>query len=111
MSNISGHEKRKRDLLKMGYGSFEEYLKSPLWRRIRSTVYKVKGRVCKLCGKKAYGLHHRHYNPKVLRGDRLEPMVPLCKSCKRKVEYHSDGKPRNFGSSYAAYARLSSPEK
>ena len=43
----------------LGFASYSAYLKSPLWRAVKSKVIKVKGDTCFLCHRQADTVHHR----------------------------------------------------
>ena len=73
---------------------YEEYRRSPTWRRIRKAVLKKAKSVCACCGGKATQVHHRDYRPRVLSGEDLAPLVPLCKSCHKRVHYNENERKR-----------------
>jgi 5-methylcytosine-specific restriction endonuclease McrA len=69
--------------------NYEAYLESDLWTDIRSRVLDAAGHRCACCPSKATQVHHRDYRPRVLSGEDLTPLVPICKRCHRRV--HHDG--------------------
>lgn len=71
---------------KLGFKSYQEYLQSDRWKRIRAKVFRKCGK-CKVCGNKAEVVHHKNYDEKTLRGDCLKSLVPLCHSCHYKMEF------------------------
>jgi hypothetical protein len=73
------------DLKSIGFDSYAEYLKSPLWASIRSRVYASKGRMCLDCKtRRATQIHHRQYDLTTLKGDTLNYLVPVCRQCHRE---------------------------
>jgi hypothetical protein len=72
------------DLQAIGFGSYTDYLKSPLWASIRSRVYASKGRMCLGCKtRRATQIHHRQYDLDTLKGDTLNYLIPICRQCHR----------------------------
>ena len=69
-----------------GGHDYEVYRQSSLWRRIRRHVLKLADYRCAACPAKATEVHHRDYRPRVLAGDDLTPLVPLC-HCHTRVHY------------------------
>lgn len=80
-------EKRDRAIKRIGLPSYSDYLKSELWRSIKERVYRKKGRLCVLCGKKASCVHHNLYGYKTLCGLNLKPLHPLCLDCHQGLHY------------------------
>ena len=75
-------EDRLESLRALGYSSYEEYLASKLWKRIRSRRFRFKGaRECRYCGKASEQLHHASYSIRTLAGKHLNALVPICKFC------------------------------
>lgn len=83
---------RQKTLEKLGYSSYQEYLKSELWSRIRNEeINRYQGK-CGLCQKKpAYTVHHHDYSKQALLGSDRNRLTPICKSCHRKIEFDSEG--------------------
>lgn len=65
---------------------YNDYRKSPTWRAIRGEVLQTTNSRCVGCGGRATQVHHRDYRPRVLRGDDLRPLVPVCRACHDTVE-------------------------
>lgn len=82
---------RDLNLKKIGYGSYLEYLKSPLWSTVRARVFGHYGKTCALCPRPAEQIHHNWYGEKELRGQRMCNMMPICKPCHQSIEY-KDGR-------------------
>jgi hypothetical protein len=70
------------------------YLKSPLWKAIRKKILNEAGHLCAACSGKATQVHHRDYRPRVLAGEDLSALVPLCKPCHARVHVDETGKKR-----------------
>lgn len=69
-------------LARLGFGSYQQYLASPLWQSIRQRVFEKKGRTCLSCGtNRATEVHHRQYDVATLRGETLKHLDPICGHC------------------------------
>lgn len=80
------HRPRFIDLLyELGFTSYESYLKSDLWRDIRSRAFDHWGHRCRPCGMPAREIHHSNYDIETLRGDSLHGLWPLCGNCHRRI--------------------------
>jgi hypothetical protein len=64
-----------------GHSSYDAYLKSELWDRIRRRVLRRTDHRCECCGAEAKEVHLRDFRPRVLRGDDLLPLVAVCLTC------------------------------
>lgn len=71
---------------------YNEYLKSPEWNRIKGKVLRLHNYQCACCGNRANQVHHRDYRPRVLRGEDMNALVPICKRCHDHVEKARKGK-------------------
>lgn len=81
---------RNDNLRQLGFGSYYEYLRSPLWAEIRARVL-ADGPMCARCAKrKATQVHHRSYDKATLKGESLESLNAVCAKCHRQVERPSD---------------------
>ncbi len=77
---------RNESLAALGFTSYRAYLKSPLWRSIKSRRRKLKGgKICVFCGAKATQFHHDNYDAKTMAGGNLRALIPCCRRC------HSEG--------------------
>jgi hypothetical protein len=79
--------RRNAVLLEMGYKDYAEYLKSPLWGKIRKSVLVRDGKKCCRCDQKANQVHHRDYTREALMGDDTSDMVSICAACHEFIEY------------------------
>ena len=83
--NFSEYASRNALLRDYGYASYDAYLKSALWRRIKKEF--LKGRLCLLCRRSASVLHHRSYDKQtMLYGDK-KTLVPMCLRCHKVIEF------------------------
>ncbi len=90
-----------RDLQAIGFASYDDYLRSEMWRLIRDRVFATKGRECRCCGKTATQIHHRSYARTVLEGISINPLEPICAAC----HDHLHGK-RDLGFANREFHRL-----
>lgn len=66
--------------------SYQEYLKSDVWKNIRQRVISIHGNICESCGSnKDIQVHHTQYSKKVLTGESLKGLFVICKSCHTKI--------------------------
>jgi hypothetical protein len=74
---------RFRDrLAALGFASYRDYRKSPLWADIRSRVFDLKGRTCLRCNeRRATQIHHTRYDAETMAGRTLVGLVPICGPC------------------------------
>lgn len=79
MKNI--FKQRKKELDTLGFGNYESYLSSALWRAIRQSVYKTRGKQCCCCESKAQAVHHQQYDRQTLRGESIAHLYPICNAC------------------------------
>lgn len=79
----------------LGFLSYDEYLRSNLWSRIRQAVFDKKGTSCCLCTEDAVAVHHHSYAPSVMSGENLEPLFPICDRCHKSLEFEH-GKKRSL---------------
>ena len=70
--------------------SYEQYLASPRWRRLREQALQRDGRSCRLCGSPAdLEVHHRQYPPRgQWRLDSVDNLTTLCTGCHHLVTCH-----------------------
>lgn len=75
----------QKTLTKLGFETYEEYLKSDLWRSIRSDAYMSRGRFCVICSDPAECIHHASYRRDVMDGSDIKPLYPLCHKCHKRI--------------------------
>lgn len=73
---------------------YRDYLKTRQWKRIRRQILKRDNWICQSCGAKATEVHHLSYEPPVLRGERLEELMSVCRDCHEAVSYDVTGSKR-----------------
>ncbi len=71
---------RRMVLMELGFDTYEAYLYSDLWKRIRRAVLDRDRHRCK-CGSKATQVHHRRYAKVDLAGSTLKFLVAICRPC------------------------------
>lgn len=86
------YEQRNAILRKLGYESYEAYLQSPKWRKLRARVLKQAKGKCRVCGDKATDVHHSSYSEHVLAGKTITPLVALCRTCHEIGEFTTKGR-------------------
>ena len=64
---------------------------SDLWKSIKIKVYEQRGSLCLVCKEPATALHHRNYNKSTLLGISLTPIIPLCDTCHKSIEFNENG--------------------
>ncbi len=80
-------ENRDAILKSLGHGSYESYLLSPLWQRIRRRILKRDKRECVRCAAKATQVHHLAYTELVLKGEDDTQLVSVCAECHERIEF------------------------
>lgn len=84
---------RDRELAAMGYGSFDEYLQSPLFAEVRRALLARMSR-CGCCPLPASVVHFYSYRKKDLDGSDLGRLFAVCEACEWKSRVReSDGQP------------------
>ena len=89
ITSLALQEYRERDrvLGALGFGSYDEYLTSPLWRDIRLRKLKEDGH-CYGCGRPGcWQVHHADYSRETLLGESLIGLRTICDGCHRWAEF------------------------
>lgn len=89
---MNPYYERSRNLREMGFDSYEAYMASNLWYRIRNSVLLAAKRACVGCGKHATEVHHKNYALATLRGETLTMLAPVCRQCHTKIEFDGTAK-------------------
>lgn len=77
---------RNRVLNELGFDSYTDYLRSDLWKSIRSRVLaRFRGK-CQSCGATATEVHHKHYSKSVLLGEHIIGLTAICRACHESSE-------------------------
>jgi hypothetical protein len=80
-------------LFYLGFKSYAEYLRSSLWRRIKSAFLELHPYCC-CCLRHANQIHHRAYDYDTLAGLSNEQLAPICRKCHNEIEFYTDGSKR-----------------
>lgn len=81
--------RRDKALSIMGFASYQEYLSSDLWRKIRKIVFSFNSKCC-VCSKPSSQAHHINYSIDALEGNVSAVkscIVPMCENCHQKVHF------------------------
>lgn len=99
------YTQRNAVLAEMGFSSYRQYLESEVWKDIRNRALDFHGRRCRLCNAYTRTLHHLSYSRRVLEGEDLLMLVPLCGGCHLSIEFTPHGHKRTFESSRETYQK------
>jgi len=72
-------------LSRLGFHFYGDYLKSDLWKTIRSQVLQRDGHKCVRCQKAANQVHHEAYDIQTLSGKCLQRLKSSCGKCHRQT--------------------------
>lgn len=79
-------------------GSYNDYLKSDLWKDIKKKVYADRGRSCEACAStKRLEVHHSNYSNTVMRGDELDKLFIVCDKCHDHIHDIEKGRGKYAG--------------
>lgn len=86
--STSPYVDRNESLKQLGFASYDEYLKSELWHKIRVKVLLSDQLRCFGCNERATQVHHRRYDLPVLKGERIttDDVVSICRECHNHIE-------------------------
>jgi len=85
---LRAYAARRRVLLALGFDTYELYLASDLWRRIRNAKLDAEGRICYGCGAPdCVQVHHGDYERPTLEGKAPHRLMVVCDSCHEECEY------------------------
>jgi hypothetical protein len=82
----------KNEILKNnGFESYDQYLSSELWQKIRNRTVELKGEKCCCCDNKFNNIHHKYYHYNNLiepKDDVIEKsLFPVCRPCHEKIHF------------------------
>ena len=97
---------RSMVLRTLGFSSYQEYLDSLLWKRIRARALKGTGGTCRICLGLARQVHHRDYGLDTLSGQRLDGLIPVCGGCHWRIEFTRHRNKRTFYSAQVYCNRM-----
>jgi len=75
-------DKRDRRLVELGFGTYQNYLNSPVWFKIRDTVLVKRENQCFFCQGRATEVHHLRYTKNVLLAVNKYYLSGLCATCR-----------------------------
>ncbi len=92
---MSTYGERNALLLSIGFPSYQSYLTSPIWLRVKCFLnITLQENECKLCGRPWQVYHHLRYDLLVLTGLDPDGVVRLCHRCHERVEFRVKGSKR-----------------
>lgn len=86
MPETSVYEARNQVLKSLGFASYEAYLESPLWKKIRKKVMKRDRNTCQMCYGHATEVHHIQYDRDTLTGKSCRYLIAYCRDCHEALE-------------------------
>lgn len=75
--------------------SYEDYLASPGWRKIRERVLRRDRYRCRSCGRRATEVHHASYDRLTMDGGDDRNLYSLCRECHDAVTFDGLGRKRS----------------
>jgi len=84
------YRKRNRLLKVLGFNSYQDYLNSDLWKKIRAAKLKQEW-LCYSCFARANQVHHKRYTFANLKGLTLANLMSVCGRCHLEAEFHENG--------------------
>jgi hypothetical protein len=88
---ICRYRTRNEIVIALGFKGYNDYLKSDLWKAIRQRCFDTFGKLCHFCGNTAMQIHHDRYDERVIMGEDLSALYPVCGSCHTAGEYARNG--------------------
>jgi hypothetical protein len=104
--NPTTYRERNALLKTLGFRTYKDYLESWLWQEIKRKAFALHGYACVFCKEKSILLHHKSYHRKVLLGEDLTPLAPMCRECHEMVELDSNGKKRRLKQAQAMFLAM-----
>jgi hypothetical protein len=83
---------RDASLKALGFRSYADYLRSPMWRQISANVLAKARYRCKCCGERATQVHHKSYDVTTMRGANRGNLIPMCGACHKAAEFDGERK-------------------
>lgn len=80
------YAQRNKLLRRMGFPSYDAYLRSPLWRRIRAEQHREHPD-CYGCGRRGQEVHHANYFQETLTGKSRAGLFTVCETCHKAIEW------------------------
>lgn len=82
---------RSEKLARMGFKSYDAYLRSSIWAAIRQRVLDRDNSTCSVCNRDAECVHHTKYDDATMDGRSITALVSLCEACHRAIEFNEHG--------------------
>lgn len=92
-------------LFQLGFDSYDSYLRSSLWRRIRSKALRDANHECRCCGGRATQVHHSLYDKDTLAGRTMAHLHAICRTCHNWIEW-SEGRKIKGGHVHRKFTEL-----
>jgi 5-methylcytosine-specific restriction endonuclease McrA len=102
---IPTYVRRQRNLEKLGFRTYSEYLASDLWKAIRSRVLQRDNGICRRCKGRAWQVHHRKYVMKAMDGTNIGLLVSVCGPCHEFMEWDGERKTGITGANHRIKVR------
>jgi hypothetical protein len=97
----------KQSVRSISHISYDQYLRSTLWKSIREWVIAAQAGRCSICDHAAEEVHHHEYSDETMWGKRSDELVGLCPRCHHFVEFNEDRTKRvNLVEKRAVFDRL-----
>ena len=91
---MDAYAERNELLLCLGYRNYRQYLRSDVWKRIRSEQLEKESN-CYGCFCPAEAVHHGRYTEENLTGQTGKDLYSICTRCHEKCEVTQSGYKRN----------------
>lgn len=105
------YQRRDVILAEMNFSSYRDYLRSDLWKDIRSRVIGPYT-FCKACRQRpASEVHHLRYDKDTMLGRRVDTLMALCHDCHDRIEFGRKGKRSLNDANMALLGLVSKVEK
>jgi len=79
------YHERTKNLLLLGFETYLQYLRSPIWKRTSKQV--LHGQRCISCRRhRATVGHHASYDLATMRGERTDTILAVCRGCHKRAE-------------------------
>lgn len=109
--DVHGYARQAESLNRLGFHSYQQYLKSDLWKGIRQRAIRLSGGFCQVCKTNApTEVHHRHYSMDVMSGANISSLVPICRTCHSLAEFNQ-GKKTSLGEANKRVADAAKQQK
>lgn len=85
--------KKRTKKVRVKKQTYDEFLKSPYWRKVRIVVLKRDNNSCRSCGSSEdLHIHHLTYKHHLKELDNLDDLITLCKNCHNEIHGRINGK-------------------